>query len=126
MRISDAEAKVMAVLWERSPLGAAEVSAGVAAEGWSDRTVKTMLSRLVAKGALRAEPDTDRGGRRHLYTPLVARDAYRRREAHGLARRLFGGRATPLVAQLAEADGLSRSDLDELEALVRDLKARQP
>lgn len=125
MKISAAEHVVMSALWRRAPQGAAEVAEAVTAEGWSDRTVKTMLSRLVAKGALRAEPDGSRGGRRHLYTPLIEARAYRRDAARGLATRLFGGRAAPMVAHLADGEGLSAEDLDELEALVRDLKERQ-
>ena len=121
MRISPAELKLMEALWRAAPQGAAEVARAVASEGWSDRTVKTMLARLVQKGALRAEPD----GRRHLYTPLVSRDAHRRAAARGLAGRLFGGRAAPMVAHLADGEGLSADDLDELEALVRTLKAER-
>ena len=118
MRISAAELKIMDALWRDAPSGAAEVAGAVAGEGWSDRTVKTMLSRLVQKGALRAEPD----GRRHLYTPLIDHEAYRREAARGFAGRLFGGRAAPLVAHLAEGEGLSADDLDDLEALVRRLR----
>ena len=118
MKISAAELVVMDALWRDAPAGAAEVATAVAAQGWSDRTVKTMLSRLVAKGALRAEPD----GRRHLYTPLVGREDHRREAARGLARRLFGGRAAPIVAHLADGEGLAPDDLDALEALVRELR----
>ena len=118
MRISDAEAKVMDALWAEAPQGAAEVAARVSGEGWSDRTVKTMLARLVDKGALKAEPE----GRRYLYSPLIERRAYRREAARGLAARLFGGKAAPMVAHLAEAEGLTADDLDDLEALVRTLR----
>ncbi|OYX08504.1 MAG: CopY family transcriptional repressor, partial [Sphingomonadales bacterium 32-68-7] len=72
-RISDAEHAVMEVLWDQSPLAASDVCEAVcAARGWSMPTVKTLLSRLVAKGAVSTEPD----GRRFLYTPLLAREAY--------------------------------------------------
>lgn len=118
MRISAAELKLMDVLWREAPLGAADVAEAAAAEGWSDRTVKTMLARLVQKGALRADPD----GRRHLYTPLVEQSAYRRDAAKGLAERLFGGKAAPMVAHLADARGLTSDDLDDLEALVHRLR----
>ena len=51
-RISEAEHAVMEALWEKSPLTAAEVCDAVCDErGWSMPTVKTLLSRLVAKGA---------------------------------------------------------------------------
>lgn len=118
MRITGAELKVMEVLWERSPLGAAEVAEALSGAGWSGRTIKTLLSRLTDKGALATEPE----GRRYLYRPLVARAAHRRDAVGRLSERLFGGRAAPMVAHLADGRGLSQSDLDELEALVRSLK----
>ncbi len=118
-QITKAEFQVMDVLWAESPLAASTVADRLATEtGWSLKTVKTLLSRLVEKGALRHEPD----GRRFLYHPKVTRDAYARRAAKGLADQLFGGRAAPLVAHLAEGDGLSDDDLRELEALLEELK----
>ncbi len=117
-RISEAELAVMEVLWADAPLTAAEVAARCADRGWSDRTVKTMLGRLLAKGVLAHAED----GRRYLYRPLVARAAYVATDVRRLVDRLFGGRAAPLVAHLAEADGLSDTDLAELEALVKELR----
>jgi BlaI family transcriptional regulator, penicillinase repressor len=118
-QITKAEFQVMDVLWAESPIAAADVAERLAAEtGWSLKTVKTLLSRLVEKGAVDHEPD----GRRYLYRPKVSRDSYARRAAKKLADQLFGGRAAPLVAHLAEGDGLSREDLEDLEALLMELK----
>ena len=76
-RISEAEHAVMEVLWRESPLGAAEVAERVdPSRGWSDRTVKTMLSRLLAKGVLAHQEE----GRRYLYRPTVSRDDFIARE----------------------------------------------
>jgi predicted transcriptional regulator len=119
-RISEGEQAVMEVLWAESPLTATEVADRIPAErGWSERTVKTMLGRLLAKGALVHEED----GRRYLYRPAVKRADYAIRETRRLADRLFGGRAAPLVAHLAASDGLTDQDIAELEALLKDLKA---
>jgi predicted transcriptional regulator len=119
-RISEGEQAVMEVLWAESPLTATEVADRIPAErGWSERTVKTMLGRLLAKGALIHEED----GRRYLYRPAVKRADYAIRETRRLADRLFGGRAAPLVAHLAASDGLTDQDIAELEALLKDLKA---
>ena len=119
-RISDAEHAVMEALWERSPLTAVEVCEQVCKErDWSMPTVKTLLSRLVAKQAVATEPD----GRRFLYTPLIERSAYVGSESKRLVERLFGGRAAPLFAQLAEAEALSDVDLAEIEALLKELKS---
>jgi BlaI family transcriptional regulator, penicillinase repressor len=118
-RISEAELEVMEVLWRAAPLTASEVAARVdPARGWSGATVKTLLGRLLAKGALAHEED----GRRYLYRPAIARADHVAGDVGRLVDRLFGGRAAPLVAHLAERQKLSAEDIAELEALVRDLK----
>ena len=119
VRITDAELQLLQLLWNESPLGAAEVAERVQPDrSWSLTTVKTLLSRLVAKGALATEKD----GRRFRYRPAIAREAVAARQAGGLVDRLFGGRVSPLVAQLAEQRELDPDDLQELEALVRSLR----
>lgn len=119
-RISEAEHEVMEVLWAESPLGASEVAIRVdPARGWSDRTVKTMLSRLLAKGAIAHQEE----GRRYLYRPAVSREEFVTRESGRLLDRMFGGRVTPLVAHLAEQKRLSPSDIAEIEALLKALKS---
>jgi len=118
-RITDAEHAVMEVLWDRPRQTAAEVCEEVCAErDWSLATVKTLLSRLVQKGALASEPD----GRRFLYTPVVAREAYVGGESRRLVDRLFGGSAASLVAHLAETEALTDQDLAEIEALLKELR----
>ncbi len=119
-RISEAEHEVMEVLWADSPLGAADVASRVdPGRGWSDRTVKTMLSRLLAKGAIAHEED----GRRYLYRPAVSRQAFLARESGRLLDRMFGGRVTPLVAHLAEQKRLTPADIEEIEALLKALRS---
>lgn len=118
-RISEAEQAVMEVLWEKSPLAAVDVCEVVCKErGWSIPTVKTLLSRLVTKGALATEPD----GRRFLYSPLIERSAYVGTESKRLVERLFGGRAAPLFAHLAKAEALSAEDIAEIERLLQEMK----
>ena len=118
-RISEAEHAVMEVLWERSPMSAAEVCDKVCAErDWTMPTVKTLLSRLVAKEALGTEPV----GRKFLYRPLIERSDYVGGESRRLVDRLFGGRAAPLFAHLAESEALTDKDLDEIEALLREMR----
>jgi BlaI family penicillinase repressor len=118
-KISDAELQVLQALWDDSPLGATELADRIgAANGWTLATVKTLLSRLLAKGAIKAEAE----GRRFRYRPAVKREAVAGRQAGKLVERLFGGRISPLVAQLAEQRDIDPEDLAELEELVRRLK----
>jgi predicted transcriptional regulator len=118
-KISEAEMQLLQLLWDESPLGATEIADRVPSErGWTITTVKTLLSRLVAKGALTAEPQ----GRKFLYAPAIERDDVAASQARGLIDRLFGGRVSPLVAQLAEQQELDEQDIAELEKIVRSLR----
>ena len=118
-RISDAEHAVMEALWRESPRTAADISDEIGDQrGWSLATVKTLLGRLVSKQAIAAEPD----GRRFLYRPLVERADYVGGESRRLVDRLFGGRAAPLIAHLAETEVLSDEDIAEIERLLQELR----
>lgn len=118
-RVTDAELNVMEALWGEAPLAANDVAARLKARtGWSSQTVKTLLARLVDKGAAAAEAD----GRRYLYRPVLTREGYAQQAAQSLLSRLFGGKAAPLVAHLADAGELSPEDIKDIEALLEDLK----
>jgi predicted transcriptional regulator len=118
-RISEAEHAVMEALWQRAPLTATEVAETIGKErGWSLATVKTLLSRLVAKHAVSTEPE----GRKFLYSPRIRRTDYVEGESRRLVDRLFGGRAAPLFAHLAEAEALTEADIAEIEALLKELR----
>ena len=118
-KVSDAELALMERLWA-SPdaLTATEVADGVTDRGWTLATVKTMLSRLRDKGAVRTEAD----GRRFLYSPAIERALYVGSESRRMVERLFGGKLSPMIARLAEEDALSDEDLAEIEAMVRELR----
>lgn len=119
-RISEGEQAVLEVLWRQAPLSATDIVDRIEpSRDWSASTVKTLLARLVTKGAVSHEGE----GRRFLYSPLLTRDAFLATESRRMIDRLFGGRAAPLVAHLAEQDQLSDRDLAEIEALLQSLKS---
>ena len=118
MPISAAESQVMEALWRRSPLTAEEIIADVAGpQGWSEPTVKSLINRLLTKGAIEAE----KAGRRYLYRPRVDRLDYVSDESRGLIDRLFGGRIAPLVSHFSITNQLSPDDLAELKRLIAEL-----
>jgi len=119
-RPSESEMQVLAALWDDAPQSAADLTARVGrANGWTQATVKTLLARLVQKGAVSAEAD----GRRYLYRPAVDRDAAVGDESQRFVDRLFGGRVSPLIAHLADREALTDTDIAEIEALLRKLKS---
>lgn len=120
VRLSDAELCVMEVLWSAGQrLTANEVAERVPADrGWSFATVKTLLSRLLAKSAVKPTKD----GRRFLYAPAIQRETYVAAESRRFVRRLFGGKLSPLFAHLAEDEALDDEDLARIEAMLKELR----
>lgn len=118
MRVSSAEGIVMEALWRKQPLSADEVVADVATDqAWTEATVKTLLNRLLSKGAIAAEKD----GRRYLYRPLLKREDYVAEESTSLIDRLFDGRVSSLVTHFSEREKLSADDIAELKRLIAEL-----
>ena len=71
--ISEAESVVMEVLWRTSPIPTEDVVAALKnRQNWQEPTIKTLLSRLLKKGAVSAERD----GRRYLYSPVLQREQW--------------------------------------------------
>ena len=119
-RISESEYAVIAPLWEQSPLTAVEIAARVAEDnGWTLQTVKTLLSRLVAKGAVAYKAQR----KRYLYSPLIDKSKYAFHESRRLINRLFEGRVSSLVAHLAKEKELSDEDIDEIESLLKKVRS---
>ena len=118
MDISDAESIVMEVLWLRSPRTADEVIAELAsAQDWQEPTIRTLLNRLLNKGAIGAQKD----GRRYLYSAVLQREDWVNRQSRSLLNRLFEGRVAPLVAHFSEQGKLSKKDIAELKKLIEGL-----
>ena len=120
-RLSDAEWDVMEVLWSAGqPLTATDIDEALRKgdRDWSLATVKSLLSRLLAKSAVAPQKD----GRRFLYSPAIARDPYVADESRRFVGRLFGGKLSPLFAQLAEGEALDDEDIAAIEALLKDLR----
>lgn len=119
MQISEAESAVMEVLWQRSPQTSEEVFAALAGrQDWQEATVKTLLNRLLNKGAIEAAKD----GRRYLYSPTLRREDWVMGESESLLARLFDGRVAPLVAHFSQHRKLSAADVAELRRLVDSLE----
>jgi len=115
-QISDAEWEVMNVLWDRSPLSGSEVADEICGRmKWQPKTVKTLLGRLVKKGALRYREE----GNRYFYTPAFPRERYVAAESRSFIDRVFGGKTTPALVHMVETMDLSEDDLRELRSIIQ-------
>jgi predicted transcriptional regulator len=115
INISEAESAIMKIFWESEPLTCNEVVAALAGDyDWQEPTVKTLINRLLNKGALRSEKD----GRRFLYWPVLTREEWLSTESESMLDKLFDGRLAPLVAHFGAQKKISRDELAELKALI--------
>ena len=114
-RISEAEWRVMKVLWNRSPLTANEVVDALApTTTWKPKTIKTLLNRLIKKKAL----GFDRKGRAYHYYPLVDEAACVKAESRSFLKRVYGGALRPMLATFLEDADLSPEEVEELKRVL--------
>ncbi len=118
-RISDAEWSVMEVLWREAPKTANEIVEALrGTTNWNPKTIKTLINRLVNKGALTYE----KSGRTYLYAPAVEQHAMEQRLVGGLLQGAFQGSARRLILRALESGETSREELDAIKALIADYK----
>lgn len=121
MRITEAEACVMEAVWSAGPLAAADLLARLCpAHGWCESTARTLIHRLMLKGAL-SSTRTPGGGA--VYAPTVTREAWLAAEGQGLVDRLFGGELATMVALLTRERRPPPDELARLRRLVEELDA---
>jgi BlaI family transcriptional regulator, penicillinase repressor len=121
--ISEAEWSVMRVVWEAGrPITAGEVVEKLAPRhDWNHRTIKTMLGRLMRKGALGYEAD----GKRYLYRARVSMEQCLRVESRSFLDRVFGGAAAPMLNYFARNTRLSPEEIAQLKCIL-DGKEERP
>jgi|SRR5688572_21430929 len=117
-RLSRLDLQILDVLWARGQASVREIQEGFPEPRPAYTTVQTTVYRLEAKGALRR---TRKIGNAHIFEPLVARDVARHRLLDTILS-FFGGRAQPMMQQLAEAGKLTLDDVRELEKTIQDRK----
>ena len=118
MSVSSAEHVVMKALWRRQPRSADEIVAEVAKDqDWTDATVRTLLNRLLNKGAIAAEKD----GRRYLYRAVLKQDDYVEEQSRSLLDRFFDGRLSSMVSHFSAREQLSSDEIAELKRLIAEL-----
>src|SRR5215213_9044346 len=115
--ISDAEWDVMQVAWAAGPepVTASEVVEKLASrKGWNPKTVRTLLNRLMNKGALAVEAQ----GKRYLYRPAVTREECVRQESRTFLSRVFGGAAGAMLLHFVDETPLTAEEIAQLKKLL--------
>jgi predicted transcriptional regulator len=116
------ELQILEALWASGKASIREIQEAFPEPRPAYTTIQTTVYRLECKMAVRR---VRKIGNAHIFEPLVARDVTRRRLLDEILS-FFGGKAQPMMAQLAEAGKLTRDDVRELERIVKKYDGRQP
>jgi len=115
LNISEAEWEVIKVIWEAGPLTAGQIV--LALEGqkhWAPRTIKTLLARLVKKGAVKSAVED----KKYVYRAAISRQQAARSEARSFLSRVFDGALVPAVATFIKESDLSRDEVEQLKQIL--------
>ena len=117
--LTEAEWSVMECLWEGSPKTGREVVERLKElKGWSRSTTLTLLRRLETKGAAASDND----GELKTFRPLIRREDAEARETESFLDRVYKGSVSLMVSTLTKKQSISKTELDELYALLRDME----
>jgi len=120
-RFTKLELQILEALWAHQKASIREIQEAFPEPRPAYTTIQTTVYRLEGKGALRRVRKISNA---HIFEPTVARDVTR----HGLLDEIlsfFGGRAQPMMAQLAEAGKLTMEDVRELEKTIKRLEKKK-
>ena len=115
-RITDSELEVMKLLWRaKDALPVTDIREQLQrSKGWEPATIKTLISRLVSKGAVRQEKRNV-----YYYSPVITEKDYSSWATKDLITRIYNGKASELIASLVRSDGLSQADIAELREMFK-------
>ena len=117
LTLTDAESRVMSVLWQRQTATVGDVVAALAQErAVTYSTVQTILRILETKGFV----THDKVARAFVYRPAVDERQARQRALKHLVTRLFNGSPSLLVLNVLEDGAIDRTELKRLKKLIRD------
>ena len=117
-RLTKLELQILEALWSHGKASIREIQEDFPDPRPAYTTVQTTVYRLEAKRAVRRVRKISNA---HIFEPLIARDVARHRLLDEILS-LFGGRAQPMMAQLAEAGKITLDDIRELEKTISNLE----
>lgn len=121
LKLSKLELQILEALWTNGKASIREIQESFPEPRPAYTTIQTTVYRLEGKKAVRR---IRKIGNAHIFEPAVPRDVARHRLLDEILA-FFGGRAQPMMAQLAEAGKLTRDDIKELEKAIEDVERRK-
>ena len=115
-RCTEAEWKIMEVLWDHAPRTMSEITKALEpTTGWTRHTVITLLKRMQEKGTVAV----DESGDVKRYTPLMTQEEASTQETRKFLRHVFSGKASLLINHLVDSGEITLKEMDELMDMMR-------
>lgn len=115
VNLSDAEWKIMNLLWEKAPRTMMQITNALKSEtGWSKHTIMSFLKRMEEKEALHYEE----GEKAKLYYPDLKKEEAALQETEDFLERVFQGKMGMMLNTMVQQRALSKEDLAELHKIL--------
>jgi BlaI family transcriptional regulator, penicillinase repressor len=115
-QISESELEVMKILWELDQATSSQITDLLTQmTEWKPKTVQTLITRLAAKGAIKAEKT---GSKAFLYLPLVSEGEYKAYANDSFLHKIYNGSVNLMLASLIKEQKLSKAEIDSLKKLL--------
>lgn len=116
IKISDAELVVMKVIWKKGEATSFDIIDNID-ENWNESTVRTLINRLNAKGAI--EP-VKREGKTYTYRPIINEEEFKIDESNSFLKKVYEGSVDKLILNFVKQKKLSKKDLEDLMNLIEE------
>ncbi len=122
INISDSEKFIMDILWHSSPQTSKQIISSIDSSlEWQDKTIKTLINRLLKKEAINFEKQ----GRQYLYFPLIKEADYIQKESQSFVQKVFKGDVGSLISAFAKPENLSSNDIQKLKEIIANLSDKK-
>ena len=116
IQISEAELEVMKLLWKNEKMTSPEiVEELLKTSEWKDKTILTLINRLVKKGAVNAKKES---GKAFLYSANINEDEYKQEQSNSLINKLFNGSISLMMSNFVKSNKISNEDIEELKRIL--------
>lgn len=116
IQISEAELEVMKLLWKNKKMTSTEIVENLLKTSeWKDKTILTLINRLVKKGAVNAEKEN---GKAFLYSANINEEEYKQEQSNSLINKLFNGSISLMMSNFVKSNNISNEDIEELKRIL--------
>lgn len=115
-KISEAEWRVMDIIWKNENILASDIATNLEEMNWSIQTIKTLLSRLVNKNIISYK----KRGKAYMYYPILSREKCIKKESESFIQKVFKGSKKDFLTNFIKSENFTKKEIEELRKLINE------